>query len=89
MLLNGPEGFTPDAEFLLGPTTVKGFWVAAAFSAHGLASAGGIGKAMAEWIIDGHTEWNLWRLDLRRFGNDYASQKYTVAAHGRNLQQVL
>ncbi len=79
MLLNGPEGFTPDAEFLLGPTTVKGFWVAAAFCAHGLASAGGIGKAMAEWIIDGHTEWNLWRLDLRRFGNNYASQKYTVA----------
>jgi len=79
MLLNGPEGFTPDAEFLLGPTTVKGFWVAAAFCAHGLASAGGIGKAMAEWIIDGHPEWNLWRLDLRRFGNNYASQKYTVA----------
>jgi 4-methylaminobutanoate oxidase (formaldehyde-forming) len=79
MLLNGPEGFTPDAEFLLGPTTVKGFWVAAAFCAHGLASAGGIGKAMAEWIIEGHPEWNLWRLDLRRFGNNYASQKYTVA----------
>ncbi|MGE5265037.1 MAG: GcvT family protein, partial [Acidobacteriota bacterium] len=79
MLLNGPEGFTPDAEFLLGPTVVKGFWVAAAFCAHGLASAGGIGKAMAEWIIDGHPEWNLWRLDLRRFGNNYASQPYTVA----------
>jgi 4-methylaminobutanoate oxidase (formaldehyde-forming) len=78
MLLNGPEGFTPDAEFLLGPTTVKGFWVAAAFCAHGLASAGGIGKAMAEWIIVGHPEWNLWRLDLRRFGNNYASQNYTV-----------
>ncbi|MBI4785476.1 MAG: FAD-dependent oxidoreductase [Chloroflexi bacterium] len=79
MLLNGPEGFTPDAEFLLGPTVVKGFWVAAAFCAHGLASAGGIGKAMAEWIVEGHPEWNLWRLDLRRFGNNYASQRYTVA----------
>ncbi len=79
MLLNGPEGFTPDAEFLLGPTTVKGFWVAAAFCAHGLASAGGIGKAMAEWIIDGHPEWNLWRLDLRRFGSNYSSQAYTLA----------
>ncbi len=79
MLLNGPEGFTPDAEFLLGPTVVKGFWVAAAFCAHGLASAGGIGKAIAEWIIEGHPEWNLWRLDLRRFGNNYASQRYTVA----------
>ncbi|HEY6041476.1 MAG TPA: FAD-dependent oxidoreductase, partial [Anaerolineae bacterium] len=79
MLLNGPEGFTPDAEFLLGPTTVRGFWVAAAFCAHGLASAGGIGKAMAEWIIDGHPEWNLWRLDLRRFGSNYSSQAYTLA----------
>ncbi|MCX6033643.1 MAG: FAD-dependent oxidoreductase, partial [Chloroflexi bacterium] len=47
-LLNGPEGFTPDGEFLLGPTSVKGFWVACAFCAHGLAGAGGIGKTMAE-----------------------------------------
>jgi len=78
-LLNGPEGFTPDGEFLLGPTTVKGFWVACAFCAHGLAGAGGIGKVMAEWIIKGHPEWDLWRLDVRRFGSNYASQDYTVA----------
>jgi len=78
-LLNGPEGFTPDGEFLLGPTAVKGFWVACAFCAHGLAGAGGIGKVMAEWIIDGHPEWDLWRLDVRRFGSNYNSQDYTVA----------
>ncbi len=78
-LLNGPEGFTPDGEFLLGPTAVKGFWVACAFCAHGLAGAGGIGKVMAEWIIDGHPEWDLWRLDVRRFGSNYNSQNYTVA----------
>ena len=78
-LLNGPEGFTPDGEFLLGPTTVKGFWVACAFCAHGLAGAGGIGKVMAEWIIDGNPEWDLWRLDVRRFGSHYASQDFTVA----------
>jgi 4-methylaminobutanoate oxidase (formaldehyde-forming) len=78
-LLNGPEGFSPDGEYLLGPTSVKGFWVAAAFCAHGLAGAGGIGKAIAEWIIDGHPEWDLWRLDVRRFGANYASQTYTVA----------
>jgi 4-methylaminobutanoate oxidase (formaldehyde-forming) len=79
MLLNGPEGFTPDGEYLLGPTAVKGFWVAAAFCAHGLAGAGGIGKTMAEWIVDGHPEWDVWRLDVRRFGSNYASQNYTVA----------
>ncbi len=78
-LLNGPEGFTPDGEFLLGPTSVKGFWVACAFCAHGLAGAGGIGKTMAEWIIDGHPEWDIWRLDVRRFGSNYNSQDYTVA----------
>ena len=78
-LLNGPEGFTPDGEFLLGPTSVKGFWVACAFCAHGLAGAGGIGKVMAEWIIEGTPEWDLWRLDVRRFGSNYASQDYTVA----------
>ncbi len=78
-LLNGPEGFTPDAEFLLGPTAVRGFWVACAFCAHGLAGAGGIGKVMAEWVIDGHPEWDMWRLDVRRFGSQYGSQPYTLA----------
>jgi 4-methylaminobutanoate oxidase (formaldehyde-forming) len=78
-LLNGPEGFTPDGEYLLGPTSVKGFWVACAFCAHGLAGAGGIGKVMAEWIIDGHPEWDMWRLDVRRFGSNYNSQDYAAA----------
>ena len=77
-LLNGPEGFTPDGEFLLGPTAVKGFWVACAFCAHGLAGAGGIGKVMAEWIIDGTPEYDVWRLDVRRFGSNYNSQDYIV-----------
>ena len=50
---NGPEAFTPDGEFILGESEVPGFWVAAGFCAHGLAGAGGIGKVMAEWIVDG------------------------------------
>ena len=49
-LINGPEAFTPDNEFCLGETDVRGFFVAAGFCAHGLAGAGGIGKLMAEWI---------------------------------------
>jgi glycine cleavage system aminomethyltransferase T/glycine/D-amino acid oxidase-like deaminating enzyme len=75
-LLNGPEGFTPDGEFLLGPTDVRGFWVACAFCAHGLAGAGGLGKAMAEWIIEGTPEWDCWRLDVRRFGPHYVSPQF-------------
>ena len=52
-LINGPEAFTPDGEFILGPTDVRGFWVAAGFCAHGLAGAGGMGKLVAEWIVEG------------------------------------
>ena len=52
-VINGPEAFTPDNEFLLGETEVDGFFVAAGFCAHGIAGAGGIGKVMAEWIVAG------------------------------------
>jgi glycine cleavage system T protein len=76
---NGPEAFTPDADFLLGETDVPGFWVAAGGCAHGLAGAGGIGKIMGEWIVDGRPEWDVWPLDVRRFGRDYRNQSYTLA----------
>jgi 4-methylaminobutanoate oxidase (formaldehyde-forming) len=76
---NGPEAFTPDAEFVLGESDVPGFFVAAGFCAHGLAGAGGIGKVMAEWIVDGQPEWDLWHMDIRRFNRHYRSQRYTLA----------
>ncbi len=52
-LVNGPEAFTPDNEFILGPTDVRGLWTAAGFCAHGLAGAGGMGRLIAEWIVEG------------------------------------
>src|SRR5438874_11411374 len=76
---NGPEAFTPDADFLLGETDVPGFWIAAGGCAHGLAGAGGVGKVMSEWIVDGRPEWDVWPLDWRRFGRQYRSRKYTLA----------
>jgi glycine cleavage system T protein len=78
-LVNGPEAFTPDNEFVLGESSVRGFFVAAGFCAHGIAGAGGMGKAMAQWIIDGQPELDLWKMDLRRFGGQYRSQAYTLA----------
>jgi 4-methylaminobutanoate oxidase (formaldehyde-forming) len=78
-LVNGPEAFTPDGEFILGPTELPGFWVASGFCAHGLAGAGGMGKLVAEWIVDGLPGFDVWEMDSRRFGAHYASRDYTLA----------
>ena len=77
-LINGPEAFTPDGEFCLGETAVRGFFVAAGFCAHGLAGAGGIGKVMAEWIVEGEPSLDLWHMDIRRFGEHYRSPRYSL-----------
>ena len=55
-MINGPEAFTPDNEFILGESEVRGFFVAAGFCAHGIAGAGGIGRQMAHWIAEGEPE---------------------------------
>jgi glycine cleavage system aminomethyltransferase T/glycine/D-amino acid oxidase-like deaminating enzyme len=78
-IINGPEGFTPDNEFILGESEIGGFFVAAGFSAHGIAGAGGIGRQVASWIVDGQPELDLWKMDIRRFGPAYRSQGYTLA----------
>ena len=78
-MINGPEAFTPDNEFILGESEVRGFFVAAGFCAHGIAGTGGIGQQMARWIVDGEPELDLWKMDIRRFGGQYRSQKLTLA----------
>src|SRR5260370_25292280 len=73
-LVNGPEAFTPDGEFILGPSEARGFWVAAGFCAHGLAGAGGMGRLVAEWIVDGRPHLDASDADPRRFGRHYTSR---------------
>jgi heterotetrameric sarcosine oxidase gamma subunit len=79
-IINGPEGFTPDNEFILGESEVRGFFVAAGFCAHGIAGAGGIGRQVASWIVDGEPELDLWHMDIRRFGGQHwRSREWTLA----------
>jgi glycine cleavage system T protein len=78
-MINGPEAFTPDNEFILGESEVRGLFVAAGFCAHGIAGTGGIGQQMAHWIVDGEPELDLWKMDIRRFGGQYRSQQLTLA----------
>jgi glycine cleavage system aminomethyltransferase T/glycine/D-amino acid oxidase-like deaminating enzyme len=77
-VINGPEAFTPDNEFCLGETDVAGLFVAAGFCAHGIAGAGGIGRVMAEWIVAGEPSFDVWHMDINRFGGQYRSPSFTL-----------
>ncbi len=74
-VINGPIPYAPDGLPLIGPMP----GVTNAFEAHsftfGIAQGGGAGKVLAEWIVDGHTEWDMWAVDPRRY-TDYTDQDY-------------
>ncbi len=65
---NGPESFTPDNQFILGEAPeVRNFFVGAGFNSVGIATAGGAGRALAEWIVEGEPSMDLTSVDVRRF----------------------
>ena len=68
MFYNGPESFTPDNQFILGEAPeLRNFFVGAGFNSVGIASAGGAGRALAEWITEGEPGLDLSAVDIRRF----------------------
>ena len=76
-LINGPEAFTPDGNFILGEAPgLRGFFVGAGFNAFGIASAGGAGRALAEWIVGGEAPMDLWPVDIRRFGAHHGDTEW-------------
>ena len=71
-MINGPESFTPDGNFILGEAPeVANFYLGAGFNAYGIAAGGGAGQALAEWIADGAPPMDLWPVDIRRFGKPH------------------
>ncbi|MDJ0971705.1 MAG: FAD-dependent oxidoreductase [Kiloniellales bacterium] len=88
-LLNGPESFTPDGNFILGEAPeLRGFYVGAGFNAFGIASGGGAGMALAEWIAKGEPPYDLWPVDIRRFGRPHVDidwvRKRTLELYGKH-----
>lgn len=64
---NGPESFTPDDRYYLGEAPeLAGYWVAAGYNSIGIASSGGAGMALAQWMSDGEPPFDLWEVDIRR-----------------------
>ena len=83
---NGPESFTPDNQFILGEAPeVRNFYVAAGFNSVGIASAGGAGRALAEWIVGGEPQSDLVSVDIRRFGAFNNNQQWLRARVGEVL----
>jgi heterotetrameric sarcosine oxidase gamma subunit len=67
LFFNGPESFTPDDRYILGEAPgLAGYFVAAGFNSVGFQSGGGAGRAVADWIVDGHPPMDLWEVDIRR-----------------------
>jgi 4-methylaminobutanoate oxidase (formaldehyde-forming) len=72
-----PESFTPDNKYMLGEAPgVKNFFVAAGMNSVGIASAAGAGKAISEWMVEGHPTDDLWEVDIRRFHDFQANGQY-------------
>ena len=67
LFFNGPESFTPDDRYLLGPTPeAENLFVACGFNSIGIQSSGGAGKVLAQWMRQGKPPMDLWDVDVRR-----------------------
>jgi 4-methylaminobutanoate oxidase (formaldehyde-forming) len=88
-MINGPESFTPDGNFILGAAPeLKNFYVGAGFNAFGIASGGGAGWVLAEWVNSGEAPMDLWVVDIRRFSDLHKDRAWvnerTLEAYGKH-----
>ncbi|MBA3447403.1 MAG: FAD-dependent oxidoreductase, partial [Pseudaminobacter sp.] len=88
-MINGPESFTPDGNFILGSAPeCQNMFVGAGFNAFGIASGGGAGWVLAQWVVDGEAPLDLWVVDIRRFSNLHRDRQWvldrTLEAYGKH-----
>ena len=88
-ITNGPESFTPDGNFMLGETPeVRNLFVGTGFNSFGIASGGGAGWALAEWVATGEQPLDLWVVDIRRFSALHAdtawNRERTLEAYAKH-----
>ncbi|MDH5242643.1 MAG: FAD-dependent oxidoreductase [Chloroflexota bacterium] len=77
LFFNGPESFTPDDRYILGEAPkMAGYFVAAGFNSVGFQSGPGAGRAVADWIVDGHPPMDLSEVDIRRFMPFQSNRRY-------------
>src|SRR5579864_503137 len=85
-VVNGPFTFAPDGNPLVGPVKgLKNFWVACGVMA-GFSQGGGVGLALSNWMIEGDPGFDIWGMDVARFG-DWATLRYTNAKVRENYSR--
>ena len=87
--INGPFTFGPDGSPMIGPVPgITNYWVAVGVMA-GFCQAGGVGKCLAEWLIEGQASVDVWAMDIARFG-EFATHEYgtikSTENYGRRFQ---
>jgi sarcosine dehydrogenase len=88
-MINGPESFTPDGNFILGAAPeCSNMFVGAGFNAFGIASGGGAGWVLADWVMKGEAPLDLWAVDIRRFSDMHRDRDWvrdrTCEAYGKH-----
>ena len=88
-MINGPESFTPDGNFILGAAPeCSNMFVGAGFNAFGIAAGGGAGWVLADWVMQGEAPLDLWVVDIRRFSNLHKDRQWvsdrTSEAYGKH-----
>lgn len=88
-MINGAESFTPDGNFILGRANeCANMYVGAGFNAFGIASGGGAGWVLAEWVMTGEQPLDLWSVDIRRFSGLHKDRAWvdarTCEAYGKH-----
>ena len=88
-MINGPESFTPDGNFILGSAPeCTNMFVGAGFNAFGIASGGGAGWVLAQWAMEGEAPLDLWVVDIRRFSGLHRDRQWvrdrTLEAYGKH-----
>lgn len=90
-MINGPESFTPDGNFILGSAPeCANMFVGAGFNAFGIAAGGGAGSVLAQWVVDGEAPLDLWVVDIRRFSDLHRDRQWvndrTLEAYGKHYE---
>lgn len=84
--MNGPESFTPDNRFIVGEApNVDNFFVAAGFNSQGILASPGVGRAMADWVVEGHATMDLSEMDIARFHGFETNEKFLKTRIGESL----